>query len=335
MVKEKRRIQEQKGCLALCQFDWKYVMFSDESRGSLNTNLCLTNGMISPFQNRGGGVINAVKATTLHPTILNRNPAANRHPIVPCEVAPAIASLDSNDQSSRPAWAYNSLLSTTSVGVVGVTGQLTNDIYFCQESRELREEDNISKQNWTEVECLSNSALSRSLRSMLEYDKVVEANHLSRLDKSFTLTIPNIEMWKRGEIQFPEEALVCYTDGSRLASGQASGAGMYVENRGVRESYSLGTNTTIFEAEVYAILSAACNEEASGDQWVDSVSFAIVKKPGANEAHHSEKRFWMLLRNLNLTLRYAFDFKFDDSRAFSQNLWTFPSYVLAMIFTDV
>nr|CAH7746949.1 unnamed protein product [Callosobruchus chinensis] len=91
--------------------------------------------------------------------------------------------------------------------------------------------------------------------------RVVEANHLSRLDKSFTLTIPNIEMWKRGEIQFPEEALVCYTDGSRLASGQASGAGMYVENRGVRESYSLGTNTTIFEAEVYAILSAACNEE--------------------------------------------------------------------------
>nr|CAH7756690.1 unnamed protein product [Callosobruchus chinensis] len=91
--------------------------------------------------------------------------------------------------------------------------------------------------------------------------RVVEANHLSRLDKSFTLTIPNIEMWKRGEIQFPEEALVCYTEGSRLASGQASGAGMYVENRGVRESYSLGTNTTIFEAEVYAILSAACNEE--------------------------------------------------------------------------
>nr|CAH7737751.1 unnamed protein product [Callosobruchus chinensis] len=91
--------------------------------------------------------------------------------------------------------------------------------------------------------------------------RVVEANHLSRLDKSFTLTIPNIEMWKRGEIQFPEEALVCYTDGSRLASGQASGAGMYVENRGVLESYSQGTNTTIFEAEVYAILSAACNEE--------------------------------------------------------------------------
>nr|CAH7729601.1 unnamed protein product [Callosobruchus chinensis] len=105
--------------------------------------------------------------------------------------------------------------------------------------------------------------------------RVVEANHLSRLDKSFTLTIPNIEMWKRGEIQFPEEALVCYTDGSRLASGQASGAGMYVENRGVRESYSLGTNTTIFEAEVYAILSAACNEESKTQQ------ISIAKSVGA------------------------------------------------------
>nr|CAI5821412.1 unnamed protein product [Callosobruchus analis] len=94
--------------------------------------------------------------------------------------------------------------------------------------------------------------------------RVVEANHLSRLDKSFTLTIANIEVCKRGEIQFPEEALVCYTNGSRLASGQASGGEVYVENRGVRESYSLGTNTTIFEAEVYAILSAACNEEPGG-----------------------------------------------------------------------
>nr|CAH7734785.1 unnamed protein product [Callosobruchus chinensis] len=45
-------------------------------------------------------------------------------------------------------------------------------------------------------------------------------------------------MWKRGEIQFPEEALVCYTDGSRLASGQASGAGICGKSRSSRELLS-------------------------------------------------------------------------------------------------
>nr|CAH7736123.1 unnamed protein product [Callosobruchus chinensis] len=51
--------------------------------------------------------------------------------------------------------------------------------------------------------------------------------------------------------------------------------------------------------------------------WVDSVSFAIVTKAGSNEANHLRKRFSTLFHNLILTLRYAFDFELDDSRAFS------------------
>nr|CAH7725725.1 unnamed protein product [Callosobruchus chinensis] len=50
---------------------------------------------------------------------------------------------------------------------------------------------------------------------------------------------------------------------------------------------------------------------------VDSVTFAIVTKAGASEANHLRKRFLTLCHNLSLTLRYAFHFELDESRAFS------------------
>lgn len=47
--------------------------------------------------------------------------------------------------------------------------------------------------------------------------------------------------------------LTCYTDGSRMDSTGWSGAGYYVLELGIRESISLGSYTTVFQAEVKAI----------------------------------------------------------------------------------
>lgn len=55
----------------------------------------------------------------LQPTVLNKNPATIRQPMVLCDVAPMIAILDKRDQSSMLAEVYSILPSIWSVGVFG------------------------------------------------------------------------------------------------------------------------------------------------------------------------------------------------------------------------
>ncbi|KAJ8968937.1 hypothetical protein NQ314_002029 [Rhamnusium bicolor] len=50
-------------------------------------------------------------------------------------------------------------------------------------------------------------------------------------------------------------------NGSRLATRSSSGAGIYLEGREVQESFALGSYTTVFQAEVYAILAVAGRAE--------------------------------------------------------------------------
>ncbi|KAJ8918345.1 hypothetical protein NQ315_008038 [Exocentrus adspersus] len=71
----------------------------------------------------------------------------------------------------------------------------------------------------------------------------------------------------RKEICSPPDHWVCYTDGSRMRN-EYSGAGIYLENSGVQQSYSLGSYATVFQAQVFAILMVAqrkdiknCTEE--------------------------------------------------------------------------
>jgi ribonuclease HI len=47
----------------------------------------------------------------------------------------------------------------------------------------------------------------------------------------------------------------CYTDGSYCDN--RSGAGVFSDTFNLKESYSLGTHTTVFQAEVYAILTCS------------------------------------------------------------------------------
>jgi ribonuclease HI len=53
--------------------------------------------------------------------------------------------------------------------------------------------------------------------------------------------------------------ITCYTDGSYC--GNRSGAGVFSNTLNLKESYSLGTHTTVFQAEVYAILACSDNRQ--------------------------------------------------------------------------
>ncbi|KAJ8982626.1 hypothetical protein NQ317_002677 [Molorchus minor] len=80
------------------------------------------------------------------------------------------------------------------------------------------------------------------------------------LEKGYALTLPTKEEWEQNRVIFPPQSLVCYTDGSRVANSR-SGAGICLEGKEVQQSYALGSHTTVFQAEVFAILMAASREE--------------------------------------------------------------------------
>jgi hypothetical protein len=55
----------------------------------------------------------------------------------------------------------------------------------------------------------------------------------------------------------PNEGYIFYTDGSYCDCG--AGAGIYSENENVGEHFALGTYTTVFQAELFAILQCTIN----------------------------------------------------------------------------
>jgi hypothetical protein len=78
------------------------------------------------------------------------------------------------------------------------------------------------------------------------------------LEPKYRVTMLTREEWTRGSGPPPEiKGLVWYTDGSRMKEG--SGAGVYGQSVKGRLSFSLGRYTTVFQAEIYAIL--ACVHE--------------------------------------------------------------------------
>jgi len=76
------------------------------------------------------------------------------------------------------------------------------------------------------------------------------------LEPKYRVTMLTREDWTSGSGPPPEiKGLVCYTDGSRMKEG--TGAGVYGQSLKRRLSFSLGKYTTVFQAEIYAILACA------------------------------------------------------------------------------
>jgi len=68
--------------------------------------------------------------------------------------------------------------------------------------------------------------------------------------------LPLLKDWaKASGAPPPVKGLVWYTDGSKMRDG--AGAGVYGQSVRWRLSFPLGRYTTIFQAEIYAILASA------------------------------------------------------------------------------
>jgi hypothetical protein len=73
------------------------------------------------------------------------------------------------------------------------------------------------------------------------------------LEPKYRVTLLTREDWTRGSGSPPEvKGLIWYTDGSKMKEG--TGAGVYGQSLKRRLSFPLGRYTTVFQAEIYAIL---------------------------------------------------------------------------------
>jgi hypothetical protein len=78
------------------------------------------------------------------------------------------------------------------------------------------------------------------------------------LKRRFLVELPPRSSWLSQEKSkiLPSDVVIFYTDGS-LCEGRA-GAEVFSDTLDIRESYALGSLTTVFQIEVYAIL--ACSD---------------------------------------------------------------------------
>jgi ribonuclease HI len=102
----------------------------------------------------------------------------------------------------------------------------------------------------------------------LIYDKMIKESpiiaaktdittHTNVFDRRFIVKFPFRALWmNQAENMTSSDEITCYTDGSFCDN--RSGAGVFSDTLKLEESYSLGTYTTVFQAEVYAIL--ACSD---------------------------------------------------------------------------
>jgi hypothetical protein len=96
----------------------------------------------------------------------------------------------------------------------------------------------------------------------LVYDKMIKESHIIAL-KTALITHTNVHskvpyqgvMNETAENFMMSDGITCYTDSSYCDN--RSGAGVFSDTLNLKESYSLGKYTTVFRAEVYAIL--ACS----------------------------------------------------------------------------
>jgi hypothetical protein len=78
---------------------------------------------------------------------------------------------------------------------------------------------------------------------------------VSYYSKTFRVIIDQ-DYWRTKNPEFPEHALIWYTDGSRAESGTGSGICGLRQNNSL--SFPLGKFATVFQTEIYAILQCAC-----------------------------------------------------------------------------
>jgi hypothetical protein len=76
---------------------------------------------------------------------------------------------------------------------------------------------------------------------------------LEVFDRKYLMEYPSREIWLfETEAWLPSDGLKFYTDGSFFEG--RGGSGVFSEELDLKASFALGTFTTVFQAEVYAIM---------------------------------------------------------------------------------
>jgi len=75
-------------------------------------------------------------------------------------------------------------------------------------------------------------------------------------DKNFTVFVPDRQDWVNNGVIINDD-VVCFTGGSRFEQTGLSGAGVFNQTDGEEFILPLGRYTSVFQAEVYALLYCA------------------------------------------------------------------------------
>ncbi|CAH1389064.1 unnamed protein product [Nezara viridula] len=105
---------------------------------------------------------------------------------------------------------------------------------------------------------------------------------------------PNITDWAQGSVETQKNYLPCFMDGSRKDSTSLTGAGVYIENLNIELSIPLVKHATVFQAEVFALLSAAAclevtNSENAGVTIYSDIQWALQALESPKEIKDNEK----------------------------------------------
>jgi len=83
-------------------------------------------------------------------------------------------------------------------------------------------------------------------------------------DKNYIVSIPGKNNWYNQIVHVPGD-IVCFTDGWRLQSLRQAGASVHNRTTGLDHIMPLGKYCTVFQAEVYAILTCAKSLQSEQD----------------------------------------------------------------------
>jgi hypothetical protein len=113
--------------------------------------------------------------------------------------------------------------------------------------------------------------------------------------KLLTVRLLDRSEWERGAISVKKEGLIWYTDGCNTNAN--TGAEVYGHGMRQRFSFSIGQNTTVFQAQVYAIKKAFSDENIKRSYWkrnnyILPASQAVIKP----------------FNNCKISLKLAWDF---------------------------
>ncbi|XP_069357560.1 uncharacterized protein [Maniola hyperantus] len=152
------------------------------------------------------------------------------------------------------------------------------------------------KVNWLSktLRDLQNSVLEIPVLGMPSDTMIPKYN----FQRSFSVEIPDREDWTNNKITWPSGCLKWFTDGSK--SGKDVGCGIYGEKPRIKLYRNLGAYTSIFQAEVYAIIK--CVETILQHNHVNKTIYIHSDSQAALSALSSEVVNSRLVENCRVNL---------------------------------